>query len=181
MDCFTSPLRAAGAGLEYLLFGTGILASNVCDGGRFWNADESEAAPDTQFHFLPETGLEHGLRKIRNGVTLNTAWLRPGSRSVVRLWSRDPLAPPHIDPNYWRERDDVRRSIAGFRLGRRIMAQPAFRPFIDSDVYPGRGAATDEDIIEYACRHAKTNYRPVGTCRMGAAVTRTLSSIPNCG
>ena len=124
MDRFTSPLRAAGAGLEYLLFGTGILASNVCDGGGFWNANESEAAPDTQFHFLPGTGLEHGLRKIRNGVTLNTAWLRPGSRSVVRLRSRDPLAPPHIDPNYWRERDDVRRSIAGFRLGRRIMAQP---------------------------------------------------------
>ncbi len=168
VDRYKSPLRAAGAGLEYLLFGSGILASNVCDGGGFWYADESEAVPDIQFHFLPGTGLEHGLRKIRNGVTLNTAWLRPKSRGVVRLKSKDPMAQPHIDPNYWGEREDVRRSIAGFRLGRRIMAQPAFRPFIKVEAYPGDAAETDEDIIEYACRHAKTDYHPVGTCRMGA-------------
>ena len=34
------------------------------------------------------------------------------------------------------------------------MAEPAFRPFISAEVYPGREAETDEGIIEFACRNA---------------------------
>ena len=34
------------------------------------------------------------------------------------------------------------------------MAEPAFRPFTNAEVCPGRGAETDEGIIEFACRNA---------------------------
>jgi choline dehydrogenase-like flavoprotein len=159
---------AAAAGLQYLLFGTGILASNICDGGGFWYADETAPAPDIQFHFLPGSGLEHGLKPIRNGVTLNSAYVRPRSRGTVRLRSSDPKDPPLIDPNYWGDPHDVKMSIEGFRLARRIMAQPAFAEFMKGEATPGPQARTDDDIREYACRHAKTDYHPVGTCKMGA-------------
>ena len=168
-DRYKNPFLAAWAGLEFALFRSGILASNICDGGGFWSTDGSQPAPDTQFHFLPGSGLEHGLKPVRNGVTLNSAWLRPLSRGRVRLVSSNPLAKVHVDPNYWGERSDIERSLASFRLARRIMAQDAFKPFISGEVSPGPGAVTDEDLMEYAARHAKTDYHPVGTCRMGAA------------
>ncbi len=159
---------AAAAGLQYLAFGTGVLASNICDGGGFWRADAAAPAPDIQFHFLPGSGLEHGLAPVRNGVTLNSAFLRPRSRGSVRLASADPMAKPLIDPNYWGDPYDMKISIAGFRLARTIMAQPAFRAFIKAEAHPGAAARTDDDIIAYACKHAKTDYHPVGTCKMGA-------------
>lgn len=166
-DRYKNPLFAAKAGVEFACFGSGILSSNICDGGGFWYTDDSQPAPDTQFHFLPGSGLEHGLKPIKNGVTLNSAWLRPTSRGVVRLKSNNPLANVHVDPNYWGDRADIKRSLASFRLARHIMSQDAFKPFISQEVAPGLTATTDEDLINYAARHAKTDYHPVGTCKMG--------------
>lgn len=161
------------AGAQFLMFGTGVLASNICDGGGFWFADENAPAPDTQFHFLPGSGLEHGLDPIRNGVTLNSAFLRPRSRGTVRLKSNDPKEAPLIDPNYWDDAYDVKMSIEGFKLARRIMAQPAFKDFVVGEAHPGARAKTDEDIKEYAYRHAKTDYHPVGSCKLGAEDDQT--------
>jgi len=159
---------SAVAGAQFLAFGTGILASNICDGGGFWYADADAPAPDIQFHFLPGSGLEHGLSPIGNGVTLNSAFLRPRSRGTVRLRSSDPGDKPLIDPNYWADPYDVKMSIEGFRIARRIMAQPALREFMKAEAHPGAQAQTDDDIRDYAFRHAKTDYHPVGTCKMGA-------------
>jgi choline dehydrogenase-like flavoprotein len=169
---------SAIAGAQYLAFGTGIVASNICDGGGFWYADDSAPAPDIQFHFLPGSGLEHGLKPIKNGVTLNSAFLRPRSRGTVKLKSNDPKERPLIDPNYWADPYDVRMSIEGFKLTRRIMAQPAWRDFIKGEANPGPQAKTDDDIKEYAYRHAKTDYHPVGTCKMGATDDPTAVVTP---
>jgi choline dehydrogenase-like flavoprotein len=114
------------------------------------------------------SGLEHGLEKLKNcGVTLNSAFLRPRSRGSVRLRNPDPLAPPLIDPNYWGDAYDRKISIEGFRIARRIMASPAFRPFVLAERLPGPQAQTDAEIAAYACKFSKTDYHPVGTCKMG--------------
>lgn len=115
------------------------------------------------------SGREPGIRRVRNGVTLNAAWLSPRSRGQVRLRSSNPLASPHIEFNDWGEAEDVRRSIAGFRPDRLIMAQAAFRPLVWNEAHPGNRVTTDDDIIECVCRHAEADYHPVGTCRMGDA------------
>ena len=158
----------AWAGLEYLLFNSGPVASNLCDGGGFCFADNKARSPDIQFHFLPGSGLEHGLKKIRNGVTLNSAVLRPKSRGTVRLASADPMAAPLIDPNYWAEQYDREMSIEGFKIAREIMAQAAFKPFIKLESMPGIECKTDAQIMAYARQHSKTDYHPVGACKMGA-------------
>ena len=158
----------AWAGLEYLMFNSGPVASNLCDGGGFWYADSEARSPDIQFHFLPGSGLEHGLKKIRNGVTLNSAVLRPKSRGTVRLASSNPLDAPLIDPNYWAEQYDREMSVEGFKIAREIMAQSAFKPFIKQESMPGMGCKTDEQIMAYARQYSKTDYHPVGACKMGA-------------
>jgi choline dehydrogenase-like flavoprotein len=157
------------AGIQYTFFKTGPVASNLCDGGGFWWADRAARSPDLQFHFLPGSGLEEGVRKIRNGVTLNSCFLRPLSRGSVKLKSAEPWEAPLIDPNYWAEDYDRKMSIAGFKVVREILSQPAFRPFIKGEAMPGPAVRTDEEIAAYARQFSKTDYHPVGACKMGRA------------
>lgn len=153
--------------VQFMVAQGGPLASNLCDGGGFWQADEKARSPDIQFHFLPGSGLEHGLKKIRNGVTLNSAFLRPLARGSVRLRSADPLQPPLIDPNYWGHPYDRKMSIKGFKKTREIMRQPVFAPYIKEESMPGAEVTNDKDLHVYARASSKTDYHPVGTCRMG--------------
>jgi len=167
-DHVARPHHTLLAGLQYVLFRKGPVASNLAEAGGFWYADETAASPDIQFHFMLGSGLEQDLERLKNdGVTLNSAFLRPRSRGTVRLESADPMAAPLIDPNYWADPYDREMSIRGFRLARKIMAQDAFKPFVKGEALPGAQVQSDEEVADYAGKHAKTDYHPVATCSMG--------------
>jgi len=169
-DKYNKPYNAAWAGLQYLLFKKGPVASSLFETGGFWYADPDKPArsPDIQFHFGLGSGIEAGVAKMENsGVTLNSAYLRPHSRGTVRLANGDPATAPMIDPNYWADPHDRTMAIKGLRLAREIMRQPALKPYVRAEVLPGDDRQTDEDLFDYACTHSKTDYHPVGTCKMG--------------
>jgi choline dehydrogenase-like flavoprotein len=171
-DKYNQPQHAAWAGLQYLLFKKGPVASSLFETGGFWYADSHAKArsPDIQFHLGLGSGIEAGIAKLKNaGVTLNSAYLRPRSRGSVQLASADPAAAPLIDPNYWSDPHDRTMAIKGLRLAREILSQPAMRRFVQSEVLPGRQLNTDAELFDYACTHAKTDHHPVGTCRIGPA------------
>jgi choline dehydrogenase-like flavoprotein len=160
--------RTVWAGMQYLLFKKGPVASTLFETGGFWHADRTDPAPDIQFHLGLGSGIEAGVARLQNaGVTLNTAYLRPRSRGTVRLRSKDPADHPLIDPNYWDDPHDRAMSIEGLRIGREIMRQPALEPFILAERLPGPGVAAESELAEYAFRTCKTDHHPVGTCRMG--------------
>jgi len=48
-----------------------------------------------------------------------------------------------------------------------VMAAPAFKPFLDKERMPGPAVRTDDELAAYVRQWAKTDYHPVGTCRMG--------------
>ena len=52
------------AGIEYALFKSGPITSNVVEAGAFWYADKNATVPDLQFHFLAGSGAEEGVEKI---------------------------------------------------------------------------------------------------------------------
>ena len=168
-DKYNKPQHAAWAGLQYLLFKKGPVASSLFETGGFWYADrEGARSPDIQFHLGLGSGIEAGMAKLKNaGVTLNTAYLRPKSRGTVRLASADPAAAPLLDPNYWSDPYDREMSIKGLRLAREIMSQPALRRYVQTEILPGTKLNTDHELFDYACANAKTDHHPVGTCRMG--------------
>ena len=171
-DRFNKPLHAAWAGLQYLLLKKGPVASSLFETGGFWYADRASKArsPDIQLHLGLGSGIEAGVAKMTHGgVTLNSAYLRPRSRGTVRLGSADPRAAPLLDPNYWADPHDRSMAIAGLRLARELMAQPALKRFVQAEVLPGPGLCSDDELFAYAVAHAKTDHHPVGTCRMGAA------------
>ena len=157
------------AGLEYLLFKTGPVTSNLAEAGGFWYADSDERSPDMQFHFLPGAGLEAGVPPVPSGYgcTINSCHLRPRSRGSVTLRSADPGMPPAIDPNYWAEAYDVEMSLRGLEKTRDIARQPALATFIKREHMPGSEIKSRKDLEAYAMRFGKTDYHPVGTCKMG--------------
>lgn len=161
--------RSAIAALQYLLFGSGPVASSLFETGGFGFADPQASQPDIQFHLGQGSGIEKGIASVNGwGITLNSAYLRPASRGTVRLASADPAAAPLIDPNYWAEPQDREMSLRGLQMAREILAQPALRPWLRREVLPGPEVQDREALIAYACRMAKTDHHPVGTCRMGA-------------
>jgi choline dehydrogenase-like flavoprotein len=161
--------RTAWAGLQYLLFKSGPVASSLFETGGFWYADPEARSPDIQFHLGLGSGIEAGVEKLRNaGVTLNSAYLHPRSRGTVRLASADPSAAPLIDPNYWDDPHDRKMSLEGLKIAREIMQQDALKPYVMAERLPGPKVMTDEELFDYGCANAKTDHHPVGTCKMGA-------------
>jgi choline dehydrogenase len=168
-DRYAKPQWSAIAGLQYLLTKSGPVASSLFETGGFWYADKNARSPDIQFHLGLGSGIEAGVATMKQGgVTLNSAYLRPRSRGSVRLASADPQAAPLIDPNYWADPYDREMSIRGLKLAQEIMSQPALKPFVEAERLPGPEVRTEQDYFEYACKHAKTDHHPAGTCRMGA-------------
>ena len=155
-------------GLRYLATRTGPVTSNVCEGGAFLATDGDDDWPDNQMHFLPAYVVDHGRRKIAgHGMTLNTAYLRPEARGKVTLRSADPMDAPLIDPNFLGVEEDLRRSIACFRMAREIFAQPALSRVIACEFMPGEDRQSDAELTEYVREWSKTDYHPVGACKMG--------------
>ncbi|MFJ7352541.1 GMC family oxidoreductase [Phyllobacterium sp. NPDC097923] len=160
--------RTLWAGLQYVLFRSGPVASSLFETGGFWYADPDARSPDIQFHLGLGSGIEAGVERLKNaGVTLNSAYLHPRSRGTVRLQSADPMAAPLIDPNYWSDPHDRKMSIEGLKLAREIMNQAALKPFVMAERLPGPKYNSDEELFDYGCANAKTDHHPVGTCKMG--------------
>ena len=161
---------AAWAGLQYALFRSGPIASNVVEGGAFWHSGPSGGAPDLQFHFLAAAGAEAGVPGVSSGasgITLNSYTLRPKSRGTVRLRSSDPAAPPLVDPNFLAEPEDLKIGVEGVRTSREIFGQPSLSKHISRILFPDEEVKTQSDYEAYARRYGRTSYHPTCTCRMG--------------
>ncbi len=163
-------LRHVGANLfNYLVRKTGPFSSNVGEAGGFVRSDESRAAPDVQFHFAPGFFLEHGFRnpKGKAGYSILGLVLDPASRGTVRLASADAREHPAVDPNYFDDEVDVRRSVWAFRLTQRLGEAAAFAAHRTGPFEPERHLGTDAEITAFLRAHSETLYHPVGTCAMG--------------
>jgi len=113
--------------------------------------------------------VEEGTESVPGGTgcTLNFEHVQPHSRGEVSLRSANPADPPRIVPNYMVEQHDVDRLAEGFLSGQEIMSQPAIRPYIEREHYPGKQFENRSQLGEYLRRSARAALHPVGTCRMG--------------
>jgi choline dehydrogenase len=169
LDKYAKPHWMLWAGLEYVLFRKGPVASNVVEGGAFWYADRASTTPDLQFHFLLGAGIEAGVPKIPSGsgVTMNSYTLRPRARGSVTLRSADITAQPIVDPNFLGDPADLKTTIEGVRISREVLGQSAVSRYMRREHFPGPNVRTAADLETYARQYGRTSYHPVGTCRMG--------------
>jgi choline dehydrogenase len=161
-------LRMVWNGLRYLLFRDGPVASVGVEACAYIDPDGGER-PTIKMYCVPSVYLDGDVKGIapQHGVTLNACLLRPKSRGTLRLKSADPSAPPLIDNRYLADPDDLRLEIAGLRYARNILAAQPMKGLISRELAPGPDAINDDDLAAWCRKTVKTNWHPVGTCRMG--------------
>jgi len=160
---------AAWAALQYQLFKSGPITSNVVEGGAFWFSKDGPDKPDLQFHFLAGAGAEAGVPNVPSGsgITLNSYTLRPKSRGTVKLRSASPADNPLVDPNFLSHPDDVRVTAEGVRISKEIFSQPSLQKYIKRIHLPTDDVNSADEFADYARRYGRTSYHPTCTCKIG--------------
>ena len=157
-------------GLEWLLFGTGLGATNHFESCGFIRSKAGIEYPDIQYHFLPAAMRYDGRAAFNNhGFQVHVGPMRSKSRGFVRIKSGDPIEHPRILFNYLSHPDDIEEWRACVRLTREIMAQPAMQRYAEGEIQPGSGVQSDGEIDAFVRAHCESAYHPCGTCRMGDA------------
>ena len=168
-DVVNSWRQRIGAGLRYALFRKGLLAIGAGYAGGFFRTSPNVATPDVQAHFIIFSGEASGAALHPfPGFIASICQLRPESRGFVRIKSADPAAPPAIQPRYLSDPIDRDTVVAGLKLLRGIMEQPAMQHYIAEERVPGPKLTSDADLLAFARAAGTTVFHPTSTCRMGA-------------
>ncbi|KAL0130235.1 hypothetical protein PUN28_002074 [Cardiocondyla obscurior] len=183
--------------MQYAALGDGPLTIlGGVEGIAFVNTKYANASmdfPDIELHFIAGSTNSDGgtqLKKI-HGLTnqfyeatfgpINDkdTWsvlpmlLRPKSRGIIKLRSKNPFDYPLIYTNYFKEPEDIAILIEGVKISVALSKTDAFKRFgseLNSYQFPGCQHIeiyTDsywECMIRY---YSATIYHPVGTCKMG--------------
>ncbi len=173
----TKGLRQLAVGVKYLLTKSGPGADNHLQAGAFLKSRKGLELPDLQWHLVNAIMMDHAnYSPKKDGFTIHSCQLRPGSRGSVCLASDDPFTDPLIDPNYLADEGDRVVMREGVKMMRDVIAQDALRPWRGAEILPGVDVKSDEDIDAFVRRHGETIYHPVGTVAMGAQESAPLDS-----
>jgi choline dehydrogenase len=161
--------RLGVAVAQYLLTHTGILTLGTGLAYGFVRTRPGLSGPDVQYFFMHASYANAAERKLDRepGMTVGVAQLRPESRGTIHIRSPDPQAPPSIRPNFLASQADRECMIAGMRIARSIVEQPALAPYRDIEMSPGPGCESDEQWLDFARSNGQTIYHASGTCSMG--------------
>ncbi|MCT7373482.1 choline dehydrogenase [Chelativorans salis] len=155
-------------GAEWLLFKTGLGASNHFEAAAFVRSRPGYDYPDIQYHFLPAAIRYDGKAAAEvHGFQAHVGPMRSKSRGTVTLSSPDPWQAPKIRFNYMAHEDDWADFRHCIRLTREIFSQDAFAPYRGREIAPGEHVTSDEALDDFIREHVESAYHPCGTCRMG--------------
>ncbi|SAL62042.1 choline dehydrogenase [Caballeronia arvi] len=155
-------------GLEWMLNGTGIGASNQFEAGGFIRTRDDDLWPNIQYHFLPVAINYNGSNPIRmHGFQAHVGSMRSPSRGRVKLTSRDPNAHPSILFNYMADTLDWREFRDAIRITREIMRQPALARYRGRELHPSDDLSSDDELDAFVRAKAETAFHPSCSCKMG--------------
>ena len=155
-------------GLEWMVNGTGIGASNQFEAGGFIRTRDDDLWPNIQYHFLPVAINYNGSNAIKmHGFQAHVGSMRSPSRGRVKLTSRDPAAHPSILFNYMADPLDWRELRDGIRITREIMRQRALERYRGRELNPGAELTTDAQLDAFVRARAETAFHPSCSCKMG--------------
>ncbi len=156
--------------LEYGLFRRGRLTSVGGEATSFHVLGESSGAATVQIYCVPTLGYANtGVDAVPavDGIKLHVTLLRPRARGSLTLRSADPAAPPLVDPNYLGDTADQEWLLGGMRVAREIAGAAPLRQALSGELLPGAEIRDDARLAAYLRRTVRTDWHPVGTCRMG--------------
>ena len=163
--------------LQYFLFRKGLMAYGLPEiSAMIASGAANPSWPDIQLGVSPysyaasaESKAEPGRGQTEEepGVTVTGFCLRPASRGSVEIRSANIDDPPLVRANWLSEAEDRQALIGLVKLIRRLMAQPALKPFVGEETVPGAAIRTDEDIEQATRWMLSTGLHGTGACRMG--------------
>jgi choline dehydrogenase len=176
-----NPVSKARIGLQWLLFKSGLGATNHFEAAAFVRSRAGVDYPDIQYHFLPAAIRYDGKAAAKmHGFQAHVGPMRSKSRGAVTLRSPDPAAKAEIRFNYMSHPDDWTDFRHCIRLTREIFGQKAFDPYRGRELSPGAEVRTDDQLDAFIREHVESAYHPCGTCRMGRADDPMAVVDPEC-
>jgi choline dehydrogenase len=160
-------LRLVGTALRYFLTGKGFMGIPAAPIRAFVKTREGLEAPDGLLGWVPLL-YEPGYKvSAQSGITCYAHAMRPDSKGHIHITAADPRTPPAINFNFLSASSDIEITIRAVRIARALMTAPAMAALGTTEIAPGAGLTTDDEILAWIKDVAETTYHPVGTCKMG--------------
>ena len=164
-------LRKIINGLQYILFNSGPVTSNAAETCAFLNPTDlkDNIDPPIKLYCVQIMYTDRDTKEIKpnHGLTLTSCIMNPKARGDVKLSSANPLDLPLINPNFFSNQDDLKLMIDSVKFARSVVKSKPLSDIVIDETLPGKNIKTNEDLINYCKRTVKTNWHPVGTCKMG--------------
>jgi choline dehydrogenase len=160
--------RYPDVGFRWLFGRTGPGATNHFEGGGFVRGNDDVGYPNLMFHFLPIAVRYDGSAPAGgHGYQVHVGPMYSDAVGSVKITSTDPRVHPALRFNYLSTAQDRREWVEAIRVSRRILGQPALKPFDGGELSPGPAVETDDEILDWVGREAETALHPSCTCKMG--------------
>lgn len=162
------------AALNYFINKKGVFNIGPLEGMAFLDIHQNGNPTNFQLHFSPMwlgRDYNYDLYDIysypkSDGYSILPTLLHPKSRGFVSINSKDPKAAPIIQPNFFKEKEDLDTMLKGVKLTFEIFQQAPFKKYFKANGLPLE-RTNDENLIQHIKKTVETVYHPVGTCKMG--------------
>jgi choline dehydrogenase len=156
--------------LKYYTSGSGILTWTAGVVFGFVRTRPGLESPDMQFHMAPASydSAQKRLLEREPGLTVVIGQCRPDSRGSIHIKSPTPGSEPAIRPNFLSAQTDRDATVAGMKIARQIMEQPAIARYVGYENNPGPKVQSYDEWLDFARRSGQTTYHVIGTCKMGS-------------
>ncbi len=174
-------LSKAMIGIRWILFKTGLGATNHFESCAFIRSRPNLKWPNLQYHFLPAAMSYDGNKAVSgHGFQVHVGPNKPSSRGYVRIRSADVHDKPEIQFNYLQHEQDQTDWRDCIRLTREILNQPALDDYRGEEIQPGSNVNTDDEIDEWVRDNVESAYHPSCTCKMGVKTDQNAVVDSNC-
>ena len=178
---YLNSISKAFIGMKWLLFKSGLGATNHFETLGFIRSRDNVSYPDIQYHFLPIAVRYDGKAAIKgHGFQAHVGPMRSPSRGSVTLNSANPADKPKIQFNYMSKPQDWEDFRHCIRLTRSIFSQAAFDPFRGKEIQPGIDIQSDEKLNSFIMNNVESAYHPCGTCKIGRKDDPSAVVDPEC-
>jgi choline dehydrogenase len=157
--------------LRYALLGQGMLGMVAAPIRAFVRSREGLEAPDVLLGWVPmltEPGPKGPRISRQSGVTCYAHPMRPESKGHIHIVSAEARRPPAINFNFLSSPIDAEITARAVGVARAVMTAPAMASMQVTEIAPGAGRRSDDEILDWVRQAAETTYHPVGTCKMGS-------------
>ncbi len=137
----------------------------------FVKSTPEQAVPDLQLLFVGAPMDAHPylspfVRPYEDKFFTRAIMCRPEGRGDVSLKSADPFDAPRIEQGVLNTQSDILRMREGIKLFREIGSQSVLTKHC-TEIGPGAGKTSDQDIDAYVRQICSLSFHPAGTCKMG--------------